>query len=204
MNLQVIKKRIQRILAYTITAFLFFLISAFLILQIPPVQNYFIGKFLKDFTQITGFTTTVKSFRMLWFDRLELQNVSVYDPANNQMIKAREILINFKLSQLWENKNVNIDGVFVDSAHVFVTKINESDTSRDLNMNVFIYRINQGYSSGSGANGATRRGSTSVKLLLTVVNLHTLTRTGTRFLRGLIIITFRCQSTKVSSAVSSY
>src|SRR5688572_20607834 len=141
MNLQVIKKRIQRILAYTITAFL--------ILQIPPVQNYFIGKFLKGFTNITGFTTTVESFQMLWFDRLELQNVSVYDPANNQMIRAREILINFKLSQLWENKNVNIDGVFVDSAHVFVTKINESDTSRDLNMNVFIYRVNQGYSSGS-------------------------------------------------------
>jgi hypothetical protein len=150
MNLQVIKNRIRKVLAYTITVFIFLFISAFLILQIPPVQNYFIGKFLKDFTKITGFQTTVESFRMLWFDRLELQNVSVYDPANNQMIKAREILINFELSQLWENKNVNIDGVFVDSAHVFVTRIDESDTSRDLNMNVFIYRINQGYSSGSG------------------------------------------------------
>jgi hypothetical protein len=91
MNLQVIKNRIRSVLAYTITAILFLVISGFLILQIPPVQNYFIGKFLKDFTQITGFTTTVQSFRMLWFDRLELQNVSVYDPANNQMIKAREI-----------------------------------------------------------------------------------------------------------------
>ncbi len=149
MNLQVIKNRIRSVLAYTVTGILFLVISGFLILQIPPVQNYFIGKFLKDFTQITGFTTTVESFRMLWFDRLELQNVSVYDPANNQMIKAREILINFELSQLWENRKVNIDGVFVDSAHVFVTRIDESDTSRDLNMNVFIYRINQGYSSGS-------------------------------------------------------
>jgi hypothetical protein len=149
MNLQVIKNRIQRVLAYTITVLLFLLISAFLILQIPPVQNYFIGKFLKNFTHITGFKTTVESFQMLWFDRLELRNVSVYDPANNQMIRAGEILINFKLSQLWENRNVNIDGVFVDSAHVFVTKINESDTSRDLNMNVFIYRINQGFSSGT-------------------------------------------------------
>ena len=150
MNLQVIKNRIRSVLAYTITGILFLLISAFLVLQIPPVQNYFIGKFLKDFTKITGFTTTVKSFRMLWFDRLELQDVSVYDPANNQMIRAGEILINFELSQLWENKNVNIDGVFVDSAHVFVTKIDESDTSRDLNINVFIRNINEGYSSGGG------------------------------------------------------
>ncbi len=155
MNLQVIKNRIRSVLAYTITAILFLLISAFLILQIPPVQNYFIGKFLKDFTKITGFTTTVKSFRMLWFDRLELQNVSVYDPANNQMIRAGEILINFELSQLWENRNVNIDGVFVDSAHVFVTKINESDTSRDLNINVFIHNINEGFSSG-GEGGKKR------------------------------------------------
>src|SRR5687767_4479276 len=150
MNLQVIKNRIRNTLVYTLTALLFLLISAFLILQIPPVQNYLVGKFLKDFTEITGFKTSVKSFRMLWFDRLELQGVSVTDPESNEMIKAREILINFKLSQLWENRNVNIDGVFVDSAHVFVTKINESDTSRDLNMNVFIFRINEGFSSPSG------------------------------------------------------
>src|SRR5688572_20080283 len=154
MKWQVIKIRIQKVVAYSVTALLFLLISAFLILQIPPVQNYFIGKFLKDLTKITGFTTTVKSFRLLWFDRLELLDVSVFDPDNNEMIRASEILINFKLSQLWENKNVNIDGVFVDSAHVFVTKIDESDTSRDLNMNVFIYRINKGYSSGSGRSGA--------------------------------------------------
>src|SRR5688572_6555642 len=150
MQFKLIKNMIHKVLAYTITSFVFLLISTFLILQIPPIQNYFIGKFLKSFTQVTGFTTTVKSFRLLWFDRLELLDVSVFDPDNNEMIRASEILINFKLSQLWENKNVNIDGVFVDSAHVFVTKIDESDTSRDLNMNVFIYRINKGYSSGSG------------------------------------------------------
>src|SRR5690606_19485127 len=154
MKWQVSKNRRRRVLAYTITAFIFIVISAFLILQIPPVQNYFIGKFLKNFTTITGFDTTVGSFRMLWFDRLELKNVSVYDLEGNQMIRAKEILVNFELSQLWENRNINIDGVFVDSAHVFVTKINETDTSRDLNMNVFIYRINQGFKSGSGGQRA--------------------------------------------------
>ena len=62
MKWQVIKIRIQKVLGYTITAFLFFVISAFLILQIPPVQNYFIGKFLKNYTNISGFNTTVKIF----------------------------------------------------------------------------------------------------------------------------------------------
>src|SRR5918993_2821593 len=154
MNPQVIKNRVGKALAYLFTAILFFGISLFLILQMPPVQKYLINKFLGNFTQVTGFRTSIEGFRMLWFDRLELTNVTVYDTENNKMIRATELLVNFKLTELLDNRNVNIDGVYVDSAHVFLTKIDESDTSRDLNMNVFIYRINKGYSSGSGRSGA--------------------------------------------------
>jgi len=152
MNLQVIKNRIAKILAYTVTAILFLLISAFLVLQIPPVQNYFISKFLRNFTHVTGFTTTVGSFRMLWFDRLELDRVAVIDPEGNKMITAREIMINFKLSQLIDDRNVNIDGIYLDSAHVFITKILETDSLRDLNLNVLIANINAAYG-GSGGGG---------------------------------------------------
>lgn len=155
MNLQVIKNRLSKVLAYTFTALLFLLVSCFLILQIPPVQNYFIGKFLKDFTRFTGFTTTIESSQMLWFDRLELEDVTVYDPEGNKMITAKQILINFKLTQLLDGRNVNIDGVYLDSAHVYLTKINESDTSRDLNMNVFIANINAHYG-GSGGGKAPK------------------------------------------------
>ncbi len=90
---------------------------------------------------------------MLWFDRLELEDFVVYDLENNKMISAKSILINFKVSQLFDKKNVNIDGVFLDSAHVFLTKINESDTSRDLNFNVFIANINQHYGGSGGGGG---------------------------------------------------
>ena len=154
MNLQVIKNRIAKILAYSVTAILFFFISAFLILQMPPVQNYFISKFLKNFTTVTGFATTVGGFRMLWFDRLELERVAVIDPEGNKMISARTILINFKLSQLFEKKNVNIDGVYLDSAHVLLTKVLEPDSLRDLNINVFIANINAHYG-GSGRGGGS-------------------------------------------------
>ena len=150
MNLQVIKNRLAKILAYTVTAILFLTISSFLVLQMPPVQDYFISKFLKDFTQVTGFKTTIQSFRMLWFDRLELERVTVYDPAGNKMISAKQMLINFKLMQLLDEQNVNIDGVYLDSAHVFLTKIAESDTSRDLNLNVFIANIREHYGGSSG------------------------------------------------------
>ncbi|HTE32882.1 MAG TPA: hypothetical protein VK666_21015 [Chryseolinea sp.] len=63
MNLQVIKNRVGKIFAYTFTAILFFTISAFLVLQMPPVQKYFINKFLKDFTHVTGFRTSIHNIR---------------------------------------------------------------------------------------------------------------------------------------------
>src|SRR5690348_16591003 len=157
MNPQVIKKRVGKALAYTLTAILFLGISCFLVLQMPPVQKYLITRFLGNFTQVTGFRTTVEGFRMLWFDRLELTNVTVYDTENNKMIRAKELLVNFKLTELLDNQNVNIDGVYVDSAHVFLTKVNESDTSRDLNINVFIANINKGYGGSGGGTGKSPR-----------------------------------------------
>jgi len=153
MNRQVIKNRIRKILAYTFTAILFLLISSFLVLQMPPVQNRLISKYLKNFSEVTGFQSSARSFRMLWFDRLELTGVSIYDPEGNRMIGVREILVNFKLSQLFGGRDINVDGIFIDSAHVYVTKINDADTARDLNINVFISRINEKFSSGSSGSG---------------------------------------------------
>lgn len=150
MNLQVIKNRITKILAYSVASTLFLIISLFLFLQMPPVQQWLISFYLKDFSNVIGFPSTIKSFKMLWFDRLELIGVDLYDPEGNKMIRANEILINFELSNLLNNNDVNIDGVYVDSAHVFLTVIQENDTSRDLNINTFIARINEKYSGGGG------------------------------------------------------
>jgi hypothetical protein len=157
MNLQVIKNRVKKALAYSITSVLFIIISAFLILQMPPVQKRVIAYYLKDFSKVTGFNSTIGGFKMLWFDRLELTDVSVYDPEGNKMIRASEILINFKLSQLIEERDINIDGIYLDSAHVLLTKINDGDTARDLNLNVLIGRINDKYSSGSSGGGRPPR-----------------------------------------------
>lgn len=150
MNRQVIKNRLAKILAYTVTFIFFIVISFFLVLQMPPVQEFLIGKFLKTFTENTGFKSSIQSFRMLWFDRLELEKVAVFDPAGNKMISAKSIMINFKLTQLFSHNHVNVDGVYLDSAHVFLTKIDESDTARDLNINVFIANINAHYGGNAG------------------------------------------------------
>lgn len=157
MNRQVIKNRTRKILAYTFTSIAFLVISAFLILQIPSVQKNIIDRYLANFSQVTGFTATVKNFRLLWFDRLELEDLSVIDPSNNEMIAAKRVVINFTLGQLLEKQDVNVDGVFLENASVLFTKIPESDTSRDLNINIFIHRINERYASQSAEGGRTPR-----------------------------------------------
>lgn len=148
MNLQV-RNRIRKVLAYTFTGIAFGIISAFLALQIPAVQEYLIKRYLGKFSEITGFVTTIESFQLLWFDRLELTGVQVLDPASNRMIEAESIVVNFELSQLVEQRDINIDGVHLEHASVLVTTIDESDTSRNLNINTFVDRINEKFG-GSG------------------------------------------------------
>ena len=157
MNRQVIKNRIRKVLAYSVTGIGFLLISAFLTIQIPAVQESIISRYLRNFSEATGFKATVDNFRLLWFDRLELTNLTVLDPAQNPMIKAEHMLINFRISQLLQDRDINIDGVALENAHVFLTKIQESDTARDLNINIFIRRINEHYASRPKSGGRTPR-----------------------------------------------
>ncbi len=157
MNRQVIKNRIRKILAYTATGVSFFVISAFLTLQIPAVQEALVARYLRGFSEVTGFRASVAHFRLLWFDRLELEGLRVLDPEENTMIAASRILVNFKISELFHGRDINIDGISIDSANVFVTKIQESDTSRGLNINVFVARVREQYASSAEAGGRTPR-----------------------------------------------
>jgi len=157
MNRQVIKKRVAKISAYSLTTLFFAVVAAFLFLQIPAIQEKIINRYLRGFSNVTGFKTTISDFQLLWFDRLELRNLEVRDLEDNTMIAVKNVLINFQLSQLLEHSDVNVDGVYLDSADVFVTRINESDTSRDLNINVFVNRINENYAAQGSGTGRSPR-----------------------------------------------
>lgn len=152
MNLQVIKNRIQKILAYTLASFLFLLIAVFLVLQMPPVQNAIVGRILRNFSNVSGFTSQIDNFRLLWFDRLELGGLSVTDPEGNQMIGATSILINFNLAELLNQNDINVDGIILDSAEVYISRLNLADTATDLNINIFISELNKLSRGGQGKN----------------------------------------------------
>lgn len=155
MNLQGIKNRIVKILVYSITSLIFLIISSLLILQLPSVQRMLINHYLGDFSDVVGFKTTIDNITFSWFDRLELDGVVVEDTEHNKMFEIRHLSINYKISHLWENSNINFDAVYVDSARVYFTRILEDDTSRNFNINVFINQISKQYSSSEGGPGAS-------------------------------------------------
>jgi hypothetical protein len=154
MNLQGIKKRFAKILVYSITTIIFLLISSFLILQLPGVQRALAKQYLSDFSKVIGFKTTFSSIRFSWFDRLVLDNVVIEDPEHHEMIGVRRLLINYKISTLFEGKDVNIDAIYIDSARVFFTKIG---SNRTLNINEFIRQINEQYGSSGKGGGNGRK-----------------------------------------------
>lgn len=156
MNWQVIKIRSLRwlriIVVYGTLSVLSLLTAGFIILQVPQVQNSLLAKYITRFNEITGFNVVIGDARLTWYDNLELTDVTVYDPENNVMIRAKEISINFEVTNIWRNNDINIDGAALDSTEVNLITIQENDTTRNLNMNVFINRINS--LGGGGAGGA--------------------------------------------------
>jgi len=157
MNLQGIKNRIfrkvKKIFAYTILVSVGFVVLSFITLQIPAVQESLISRYLNTFSKTLGFKTSLESFNLVWYDRLEINGLTIIDPANNTMIRAQKLKVNFVFHRLLDKSSINIDAVAFDSAKVSLITIPESDSTRDLNINIFIDRINKMATSGKGGGG---------------------------------------------------
>ena len=152
MNWQVIKintlRWLRRIILYGLFSLLVFFALGFATLQIPAVQENFVARFTRSFSTITGFKVTFDSFYLVWYDRLQIEGLKIEDPEKNSMIQAGKLYVNFTLSSLFQDKDIKIDAIELSKAEVNLMTIAENDTSRDLNIAIFIARINEKYSSG--------------------------------------------------------
>src|SRR5258707_12014407 len=160
MMLEVIKNPIlfwvKKILLYSAFAFIAFVSLSFLIFQFPEVQTALIGRYLKGFSQVIGFPTVVERIDLRWYDRLEMKKVLIKDPEGNEMISVGSLIVNFGFLDLITNGKVNIEAADIDRAKVSLIKIPESDTSKNLNLNIFIKKINQKFSSGKDGQSSAK------------------------------------------------
>lgn len=154
MRWQVIKIRVFRwirnIVLYSAYLSIVFILTSFILLQIPSVQKVLIERYTGDLENVIGFKVTFSSINLRWYDRLEVADLLVEDPEHNEMIRIGNLKVNFRISSLLQQRDINIDGAALDGATVNLVQIQENDSSRDLNMNVFIDRINR-MSAGGGA-----------------------------------------------------
>lgn len=138
----------------------FILISSFtlsfLIFQFPQVQTALIGRYLKGFSKVVGFPSSVASIDLRWYDRLEMQQVKIKDPEGNTMISVGKLTLNFGFLSLLQGGQVNIDEANIDHAEVSLIKIAETDTSQNLNINIFIKGVDKEYSSGASGNNSSK------------------------------------------------
>ena len=161
MKWQVIKFRVlkwlKRIVVYGFFATLAFTIIGFSILQIPSVQKSLVNRITGGFSKISGFDIKFERFYILWYDRLEITGLEITDPQHNSMIEAGELFVNFSLASVYKNKDINLDAISLKGGVVNLVTIPDSDTTKDLNINVFIAEINKQLSSG-------KRGGRSPKI----------------------------------------
>ena len=154
MRWKVIKIRVFRwirnIVLYSAYVSVVLVLTSFLLLQVPAVQKALIERYTADLKNVIGFDVTFTSINLKWYDRLQISNLLVEDPEHNEMIRVGDLKVNFRFSSLFENTEINIDGAAIDSASVNVKTIQENDSTRDLNINVFIDRINNMSAGGGG------------------------------------------------------
>ncbi len=125
-----------------------FFVIGFSLLQIPAVQKALLKPITDSFSEISGFTIDYDRFYLLWYDRLEITGLKIVDPQQNTLIEAGRLYVNFTLRSVYEKKNINIDAVSLQEGVVNLVTIPTSDSTRELNMDVFIAEIGKQFSSG--------------------------------------------------------
>ncbi|MBS1976380.1 MAG: translocation/assembly module TamB domain-containing protein [Bacteroidetes bacterium] len=154
MNWQGIKIRAlkwgRRILVYGTTAFAIAFAGAFGILQIPYVQESLLNRIMERFSAVSGYEVDFDTFYLVWYDRLEITGLRITDPEKNPMIEAGKLFVNFSLRSVYQGGDIYLDAVSLQGGAVNLITIPSSDSTSDLNINLFIAAIDKQLSSGKG------------------------------------------------------
>ena len=82
----------------------------------------------------------MKRVDIAWFDKLQIDELRVIDPENNELAAINSLTVDFDLKNLLQQSNQHIDEVSIDGATIYLTKINNDSTSL-LNIDQLIKNI---------------------------------------------------------------
>jgi len=176
MKLQVIKNRLlsltRKTVLYSAYLFVVLLFLSFVLFQIPAVQSNLANRITSKFSKVSGFDISYTDIYLVWYDRLELKGLIIKDPDQNKMIEVGNLQVNFSLSTLLLDQNINIDAITLENGSINLVKILAGDSTRDLNINLFIAEINKQSASGSQTQGSPKLNIGEIGIYNTAFKLH--------------------------------
>ena len=122
---------LKKTLFWLLTSIVSLFLILFLILQISPVQNYLKDKIVGTINTKTGQEIQLDNINIKWFDQITLSGLQVMDYKENILLKAKEVDIDYHISNLLVNNHLYLDGVIISDG-VF-NLVNYKDT---LNVNL--------------------------------------------------------------------
>ncbi|MCM1440477.1 MAG: hypothetical protein NC131_14955, partial [Roseburia sp.] len=102
-------KRIAKIFLWLTAAVVILLLTAVVLLYIPPVQRFTTNFALAKVKESTGMTITVGKLRLKFPLTVDLQNVSVIQVAGDTMVTASNVGIDVKLLPLLKG-DIDVNG----------------------------------------------------------------------------------------------
>ncbi|WP_286757364.1 translocation/assembly module TamB domain-containing protein [Roseivirga sp. UBA838] len=118
------------------TPFILLILAAILI-HLPPVQNYIVGKATAYLTEGTGFRTEIGYANIKWFNAIALDNTQIYDQNEVLMIGVDELVVTFDLADLIGKKNIRTREAWLKGANVNL----RDDSTGGLNIDEWADRI---------------------------------------------------------------
>jgi TamB, inner membrane protein subunit of TAM complex len=134
---KLIKKTIGRLLQWLLVAVLGLLVSTFMVLQLPHVQNRLFGNFLRHLSCATQFSITHQRFQFKWLRHASLTGLVIKDPQDNLIVAADQLAVKINPLQLLTDMRIMLKTVCIQDAQVHLYKEGEEPYS----VNVLLQRL---------------------------------------------------------------
>lgn len=140
-------KSLAKFLTTTAAVLILLLLLISLLLQIPVIQTQVVKRITASLSKKLEMPVNIESVHIAWFDEVKLHDILIRDPYQDTLIYAEDILIDFHLGNVLDQRITAFDLAKVENAVVKVRKNNPED---DVSMTVFARNLRELFKSPPG------------------------------------------------------